>query len=163
MREFKDKAEFTCLMSCLPMLHLTTNKMVPALLLRYQTSPQSHPCRSNHSPLSFPLVLVVICHHTASSSHEFSSDYSLNTKTKGEDTKDDPDLTWRFTQCASIERPNRTIKISVYNILSLCLQQFGYVFAESVCKPMVTSIMEDLRVTEQKVTDMAPTEVRVRK
>ncbi|SAM09565.1 hypothetical protein [Absidia glauca] len=46
----------------------------------------------------------------------------------------------------------------VYNVFEGSL--FGYVFAESVCKPMVTSIMEDLHVTEQKVTDMAPTEVK---
>ncbi|KAI8333572.1 rRNA processing/ribosome biogenesis-domain-containing protein [Chlamydoabsidia padenii] len=114
MREFKDKTEFTCLMSCLPTLHQSANKLVSALLL----SSGSH--LSRYSKL-FSRILI-----------RMLNEY----------------------------KTQRTLKISVYNIISLCLQQFGYVFGESMCKPLVTSILEDIRITEQKVTDMAPTEVK---
>ncbi|ORZ09794.1 rRNA processing/ribosome biogenesis-domain-containing protein [Absidia repens] len=114
IREFKDKTEYDCLMSCLPTLHLSTNKIITALLL----SSGSH--LANYSKL-FSRILI-----------------RLLTEYKSQ----------------------RTLKISAYRIISLCLQQFGYIFGESVCKPLVASIIEDIQVTGQKVTDVAPTEVK---
>ncbi|KAI8338002.1 rRNA processing/ribosome biogenesis-domain-containing protein [Chlamydoabsidia padenii] len=114
MREFMDKSEFFCLMSCLPSLHLATNKMVSALLL-------SSGCHLSRYNKLFSRILIRLLH-----------DY----------------------------KSQRTLKISVYNIISLCLQHFGHVFGGSVCKPLIASVLEDIQVIEQKVTDLVPTEIK---
>ncbi|CAO3596000.1 unnamed protein product [Absidia cylindrospora] len=114
IREFKDKTEFNCLMSCLPTLHLSTNKIITALLL----SSGSH--LANYSKLFSRILIRLLTEYKA----------------------------------------QRTLKMSAYRIISLCLQQFGYIFGESVCKPLVACIIEDIQITEQKVTDVAPTEVK---
>ncbi|SAL95775.1 hypothetical protein [Absidia glauca] len=114
MREFKDKTEFTCLMSCLPALHLSANKIVSALLL-------SSGCHLSGYSKLFSRVLI-----------RMLNEY----------------------------KTQRTVKLSVYSIVSLCLQQFGLVFGELICKPLVMTILEDIQVTEQTVTDMAPTEIK---
>ncbi|KAI9476121.1 MAG: rRNA processing/ribosome biogenesis-domain-containing protein [Benjaminiella poitrasii] len=44
----------------------------------------------------------------------------------------------------------RTLKSSVYNLLSLCLEKCGYAFAEIIYKPFISSVLNDLRIIEQK-------------
>ncbi|KAI8096725.1 rRNA processing/ribosome biogenesis-domain-containing protein [Halteromyces radiatus] len=114
MREFKDKNEFTCLMMCLPTLHLSANKIVSALLL-------SSGCHLSRYTKLFSRI---------------------------------------FIRLLNEYKTQRTMKISVYNNITLCLQQFGYGFGESIGKPLVASVLKDILVTEQKVTDMIPTEVK---
>ncbi|KAI7903262.1 rRNA processing/ribosome biogenesis-domain-containing protein [Cokeromyces recurvatus] len=44
----------------------------------------------------------------------------------------------------------RTLKISVYNLISLCLEKCGYVFAEIIHKPLISSVLKDLQIIEHK-------------
>lgn len=50
----------------------------------------------------------------------------------------------------SEHKHKRTLKASTYKLISLCLDKCGYVFAESIYKQLVISIMDDLRVVEHK-------------
>ncbi|CAO3610210.1 unnamed protein product [Cunninghamella blakesleeana] len=108
MREFKDKKEFTTLMSCLPMLHYNANKLLSSILF-------SSGCHLTKYSDLFSRILIRLL-------NEYSS--------------------------------QRSIKMSIYSNISLCLQYFGYAFGEKICKPLVSSILKDIQLTTQKVTDV---------
>lgn len=58
---------------------------------------------------------------------------------------------------------DRSIKMTIYNNITLCLQYFGYAFGEKICKPLVSSILKDIQLTAQKVTDTVPSQNKVKK
>lgn len=47
-------------------------------------------------------------------------------------------------------KQRRTIKVCVYKLITLCLEKCGYTFAESLTKPLITAIIEDLQTVERK-------------
>ena len=49
---------------------------------------------------------------------------------------------------------SRTVKISVYNLISLCMQKFGYAFVDTILKTVITSATGDLKAIEQKKVDV---------
>ncbi|KAI8981697.1 rRNA processing/ribosome biogenesis-domain-containing protein [Mycotypha africana] len=46
----------------------------------------------------------------------------------------------------------RALKISIYRLVSLCLEKCGYAFAENIHKPLITAILDDLSIVQHKVT-----------
>ncbi|CAO3668700.1 unnamed protein product [Rhizopus stolonifer] len=51
----------------------------------------------------------------------------------------------------------KTMKLSVYKLISLCLDKCGYTFAESLAKPLSTAIIQDLQIIEHKSTGIVKT------
>lgn len=49
----------------------------------------------------------------------------------------------------------RTLRSSVYKLISLCLEKCGYAFAEGIYKPLTAAILEDLRIIEHKAAGIA--------
>ncbi|OBZ88814.1 Pre-rRNA-processing protein rix1 [Choanephora cucurbitarum] len=49
-------------------------------------------------------------------------------------------------------RHKRTLKIAVYQLMSLCIGKCGYTFAESVHKPLIAAVLQDLQIIEHKAT-----------
>lgn len=48
----------------------------------------------------------------------------------------------------------RTLKLSVYKLIRLCLEKCGYTFAENFTKPLIAAILEDLQTVEHKPTSL---------
>ncbi|KAI9317554.1 rRNA processing/ribosome biogenesis-domain-containing protein [Dichotomocladium elegans] len=46
----------------------------------------------------------------------------------------------------------RSLRISVYNLMTLCLQHYGHAFASVVCKPLAQAINEDVSSQHKKNT-----------
>ncbi|CAO3625955.1 unnamed protein product [Cunninghamella echinulata] len=114
MREFKDKKEFTALMTSLPTLHYNANKLLSSFL--------------------------------------FSSGRHL--------LKYDDLFSRILIRLLNEYETQRFIKVSIYNNITLCLQYFGYTFGEKLCKPLISSILKDIQLTSQKVTDSAPNQTK---
>ncbi|KAI8369294.1 rRNA processing/ribosome biogenesis-domain-containing protein [Radiomyces spectabilis] len=57
----------------------------------------------------------------------------------------------------SEHKHKRTLKISTYNLVSLCLQMCGLTFGEIICKPLSTRIIEDITINEQNSSALAST------
>lgn len=57
----------------------------------------------------------------------------------------------------SEHKHKRTLKVSAYKLISLCLEKCGYAFAESIYKPLVASILEDLYIVEHKAASIINT------
>lgn len=57
----------------------------------------------------------------------------------------------------SEHKQKRALKSSVYKLISLCLEKCGYAFAESIHKPLIASILEDLQIIEKKAAGFATT------
>ncbi|KAF7726335.1 Proline-, glutamic acid- and leucine-rich protein 1 [Apophysomyces ossiformis] len=103
MREYKDKGEYNCLMSCLPELHSTANKLLASLLF----------CAGQGMMRYYKLFSRILL--------RLLSEYDQK----------------------------RPLKVSVYNLISLCLQKCGFAFAESLCKPLCDTIFNDIKAAEQ--------------
>lgn len=58
----------------------------------------------------------------------------------------------------SEHKHKRTLKASTYKLISLCLEKCGYAFAESIYKPLVISVIDDLRVIEHKAGSIINTQ-----
>ncbi|KAI8137918.1 rRNA processing/ribosome biogenesis-domain-containing protein [Fennellomyces sp. T-0311] len=112
MKEFKPKDEYTCLMACLPALHLSTNKLLASVLLSADAG------MAQYGKLLARILLRLL---------------SENSK-------------------------KRAVKISVYNLISLCLRKFGYAFADTILKSTVISAISDLKAIESKKVDIVATE-----
>ncbi|CAO0799193.1 unnamed protein product [Mucor circinelloides] len=54
-------------------------------------------------------------------------------------------------------KQKRALKSSVYKLVALCLDKCGYAFAESIRKPLIASILEDLQIIEKKAAGFATT------
>lgn len=54
-------------------------------------------------------------------------------------------------------KQKRALKSSVYKLVALCLEKCGYAFAESIHKPLIASILEDLQIIEKKAAGFAIT------
>lgn len=63
----------------------------------------------------------------------------------------------------SEHKHKRTIKTSVYNLISLCLDKCGYSFAENIHKPLISAILEDLRIIEHKGASLVTTNQQQKK
>ncbi|KAI8878058.1 hypothetical protein K501DRAFT_36477 [Backusella circina FSU 941] len=50
----------------------------------------------------------------------------------------------------------RTLKIAVYQLISLCLGNCGYSFGEIIAKPLIQSILGDLDMVEHKISAPVP-------
>lgn len=48
----------------------------------------------------------------------------------------------------------RTLRLSVYKLIRLCLEKCGYTFAENFTKPLIAAILEDLQTVEHKPTSL---------
>jgi hypothetical protein len=46
----------------------------------------------------------------------------------------------------------RTLKIAVYQLISLCLEKCGYSFGEIISKPLIQSVLGDLDMVDQKIS-----------
>lgn len=57
----------------------------------------------------------------------------------------------------SEHKQKRALKSSVYKLIALCLEKCGYAFAESIHKPLIASILEDLQIIEKKAAGFATT------
>ncbi|KAI9243822.1 rRNA processing/ribosome biogenesis-domain-containing protein [Phascolomyces articulosus] len=115
MREYKPKDEYACLMTCLPALHLNTNKLLASLLL--------------------------------------SADVGMIQYTKL--------LARILLRLLSENNKKRAVKISVYNLISLCMQKFGYAFADTILKPVVLSAIDNLKAIEHKRVDVVVPDKKV--
>ncbi|KAI9496069.1 rRNA processing/ribosome biogenesis-domain-containing protein [Zychaea mexicana] len=115
MREFKPKDEYACLMTCLPALHLGTNKLLASLLLCADAG------MAQYGKLLARILLRLL---------------SENSK-------------------------KRAVKISVYNLISLCLRKFGYAFADTILKAVISSAIDDLKAIERKKLDVVVPEKKV--
>ncbi|KAI9257883.1 rRNA processing/ribosome biogenesis-domain-containing protein [Sporodiniella umbellata] len=47
-------------------------------------------------------------------------------------------------------KSRRTMKLSVYKLITLCIDKFGYKFSESIAKPLIAAIVGDLQIVEHK-------------
>ncbi|ORE07809.1 hypothetical protein BCV72DRAFT_101667, partial [Rhizopus microsporus var. microsporus] len=48
----------------------------------------------------------------------------------------------------------RTLRLSVYKLIRLCLEKCGYTFAENFTKPLIAAILEDLQTVKHKPTSL---------
>ncbi|KAI8994697.1 rRNA processing/ribosome biogenesis-domain-containing protein [Pilobolus umbonatus] len=55
-----------------------------------------------------------------------------------------------FLRLLNEYKTRRGLKIAVYGLISLCLEKCGYVFAEIIYRPLISSVIEDLRIIEHK-------------
>ncbi|KAI7858687.1 rRNA processing/ribosome biogenesis-domain-containing protein [Circinella umbellata] len=108
MKEYKPKDEYACLMTCLPELHLSTNKLLASLLLS-----------ADIGMVQYAKLLARI-----------------------------------LLRLLSENNKKRAVKISVYSLISLCMQKFGYAFADTILKAVITSAIGDLKAIEQKKVDV---------
>ncbi|KAG2233777.1 rRNA processing/ribosome biogenesis-domain-containing protein [Thamnidium elegans] len=57
----------------------------------------------------------------------------------------------------SDHKNKKTLKVSTYKLISLCLEKCGYAFAESIYKQLIASILQDLLVIEHKASSITIT------
>jgi hypothetical protein len=126
MRDYKDKSEFFTLMMCLPALHLSTSKMFSSLLYWYVYLIQNDTCEA----------------------------YSLLFSSGQEMMRHSKLFSRILLRLLSEHKHKRTLKSSVYKLISLCLEKCGYAFAESMYKPLIAAILQDMRIIEHKAASI---------
>lgn len=57
----------------------------------------------------------------------------------------------------SEHKSKRTLKVSAYKLISLCLEKCGYAFGESIYKQLTTYILQDLLVVQHKAASIVNT------
>ncbi|ORX59572.1 hypothetical protein DM01DRAFT_1405095 [Hesseltinella vesiculosa] len=55
-------------------------------------------------------------------------------------------------------KKQKSLKVNVYRLITLCMERFGFVFAQEIEKPLVASILEDIKVQTIKMAAVATNE-----